>query len=142
MINASLRTALIGNVLGAVGAVGVAVFGFLLAQDSLNHVSFASPHLGGMAVSLPVAAYGGFLDRARSVWFGWLSYGALMPSAIVVLSLGVPSLQTGTLSKTDRGTLFVGLLIFAVAFLGTLIARRRARSRLALVQSNNRWRGP
>jgi len=140
--DAALRTALIGNALGAVGAVGVAVFGLLLAQDSLNHVSFALPHLGGLAVSLPAAAYGGFLDRTRSVWFGWLSYGALMPSTIVLLSLGVPSLRAGALAKTDQGTFFAGLVVFALSFSGTLIARRRARSRLALVQSNNRWRGP
>jgi len=140
--DASLRTALIANGLGAAGAVGVAVFGLLLAQDSLNHVAFALPYLGGLGISLSIAAYGGFLDRKRSVWFGWLSYGALVPSSIAVLGLGMPSLRTGVLPKTELGTFCVGLLILVASFSGTLVARRRARSRLALGQSNNRWRGP
>ena len=120
----------------------MAVSGLLLAQDSLNHAPFALPHLAGLALSMLVAACGGFMDRRRSAWFGWLSYGAMLPSAFVVLGVGVPSIQTGALPKADRGTFFVGLLIFAVSFPAALIARRRARSRMVLVQSNNRWRGP
>jgi hypothetical protein len=138
----SLPTTIVASVLGAVGALGVVVFGLLLAQDSLNHVSFASLHLGGMALSLLVATYGGFLDRRRSAWFGWLSYGALLPSAIVVLGLGVPSLLFGALPKTDWRAFFFGLLVFGISFPATLIARRRARSRLALVQSNQRLERP
>ena len=142
MNGASLRTTLVASVLGTVGALGLAVFGLLLAQDSLNHVSFALSYLGGLGLSLLFAACGGFLERTRSAWFAWLSYGALLPSAIVVLGLGVPAIRSGTLAKMHWSVFFLGLLIFAVSFSATLIARRRARSRLALVQSNNRWRGP
>jgi hypothetical protein len=125
--SASLRNALVPSFLGAVGAVGMGVFGLLLAQDSLNRVSFALPHVGGLALSLLVATCGGFLDRTRFAWFGWLSYGALLPSAFVVLGLGVPSLRTGALPKACGSAFFVGLLLFAVSFPATLIARRRAR---------------
>jgi hypothetical protein len=131
---------LVAGILGALGALGIVVFGLLLAQDSINHVSFALPHVCGLILSLFLATCGGFLDRTRSAWFGWLSYGALLPSAIIVLGLGVPSLRTGALPKADWAAFFVGLLIFAVSFPATLVARRRARSRLALVQSMNCWR--
>jgi hypothetical protein len=128
--------------LGAVGAVGVTVFGLLVAQDSLNHASFAPLHLGGLAGSLLVAAYGGFLDRARSAWFGWLSYGAMLPAAIVVLGFGVACLRTSIFAKTYPGAFLVGLLVLAMSFPATLVARRRAKSRLPLVQSNNSRRAP
>jgi hypothetical protein len=135
---ASLRTAPVASVLGAAGALGIAVFGLLMAQDLLKHVSFSLTQLGGLALSLLVATCGGYWGRTRSAWFGWLSYGALLPSAIVVLGLGVPSLRLGALPRTDWGAFSVGLVILAVSFPATLIAQRRARSRLALVQSNNR----
>ena len=142
MTDASVRTALVASVLGAVGAVGMAVSGLLLAQDSLNHVSFALPHLAGLTLWLLVATCGGYMDRARSAWFGWLSYGAMLPSAFVVLGVGVPSLRGAALPRADWGTFFAGLPIFGVSFPAALIARQRARSRLALVQSDNRWKGP
>jgi hypothetical protein len=139
--DASLRSTSLANVLGPAGAVGVAVFGLLLAQDSLNHARLSPLHLGGLTVSLLGAGYGGFLDRARTAWFGWISYGAILPSAIAVLGLGIPSLRVGVLPKSDRGAFLVGLVVLAVSFPAAVIARRRARSRLAMVQSNSRPSG-
>jgi hypothetical protein len=140
---ASLRIGLIARVLGAGGALGIMLFGLLLAQDALNHAPFAFLQLSGLTLSLLAATYGGFLDRTRAAWFGWVSYGALLPSAIVVLGIGMPSLRSrsGALLTTDWLPFFIALLVLAASFPATIIARRRARSRLALVQSNQRWRG-
>jgi hypothetical protein len=139
--SASVRASLIANLLGAAGAIAAAAFGVLLAQDSLNVVGFLPSHVGGAALGLIVAGLGGVLDRHRSAWFGWLAYGTMLPSGILVLSLGVVHIQTRTLAGADSAVFLVSLLAFAISLPATLMARRRARSRLALVQSNFRESG-
>jgi hypothetical protein len=101
---------LVAGILGALGALGIVVSGLLLAQDSINHVSFALPHVCGLILSLFVATCGGFLDRTRSAWFGWLSYGALLPSAIIVVGLGVASLRNGALPRWTGSHFSLGCL--------------------------------
>ena len=73
---------------------------------------------------------------------GWLAYCAMVLSGGTALTLAVVHVRTGTLPGKDWPLLRVSLLVFAISLPATLVARRRARSRLALVQSNNRWNGP
>jgi hypothetical protein len=130
MKGSSIRLGHFGHVLGAVGAFGALYSAILVVQDSLDGVSLAVTHISALALSLFAATCGGLLDRARTPWFGWLSYGALLASGGLVLLLGIIHVRTATWPKADLGLLVISLVVFAVSLPATLVARRRARDRL------------
>jgi hypothetical protein len=140
-MEASVRNSLVASILGAVGSLGMAVSALLLAEDHVNHTQPASSRAGGLAISMLVAGAAGFLGRTRTPWFAWVSYGAMLPSAIVLLGFGGSLLSVGAFPHSDKGLALLSLAVLAISLPATLIARRRIRARLALAQSNNRSSG-
>jgi hypothetical protein len=115
----------------------MSVCGLLLAQGAINAAPLSMAHAAGLAVAAVAAVCGGLLDRVRGApWFGWLAYGALMPSALVALGLGVVYFRTGALPAASSALVPIAVAALVLALPGTIIARRRARARLALARAD------
>ncbi len=138
MTGFSFRTVFDGSVLGPIGALGMTVFILLLAQDSVNSIPLATSHFAGLTVALIIAVSGGYAGRRRAPWFGWISYGTMVPSAVIAIGLGLPFLLFGALTNGTAVPLYVSLVLLGVSLPAALVARRRVRSTIARVQSNNR----
>jgi hypothetical protein len=116
-------------ILGAISAAAVAISGILLGADFLNHSGNNLGHFAALGVSALMAGLIGALGRDATPWFGWLSYGFMLGSAVLGLGLGAAVLRTGTLPHdlSYRAVLGTSLLILVLTIPVVVYARRQAR---------------
>jgi hypothetical protein len=117
-------------ILGAVSAAAVAVSGILLGADFLNYSAFNPVPLAALGVSGLLASLIGALGRGPTPWFGWLSYGLMLGSAVLGFGLGAAVLRTGTLPHdlSYRAVLGTSLLILVLTIPVVVFARRQAKA--------------
>jgi hypothetical protein len=116
-------------ILGAISAAAVAISGILLGADFLNHSASNPVHFAALGVSALLAGLIGALSRGAATWFGWLSYGLMLGSAVLGLGLGAAVLRTGTLPHdlSYRAVLGTSPLILVLTIPIVVYARRQAR---------------
>jgi hypothetical protein len=117
-------------ILGAISAASVAISGILLGVDSLNHSAANPAHFAALGVSALLASLSGALGRGATPWFGWLSYGLMLGSAVLGLGLGAAVLRTGTLPHdlSYRAVLGTSLLILVLTIPVVVYARRQTNA--------------
>jgi hypothetical protein len=117
-------------ILGAISAAAVAISGILLGADFLNLSASNPVHFVALGVSALLAGLLDALGRGGAApWFGWLSYGLMLGSAVLSLGLGAAVLMTGTLphDASYRAVLGTSLPILVITILVVVYSWRQAR---------------
>jgi hypothetical protein len=130
------RSALsVRHVLWAIATLGVALSGFLLGVEALNHSSMEPVHVATLGSSVLVAALVSVWERRLTPLFAALAYGAMMASSVFVFGLGAAVLRTGIFPSDPgfRRVLLLSLVVLAAALPTVLIIRRRERSRASAI---------
>lgn len=117
-------------------SIALGVSELLALLDWLNHSYPSLPHLLALGLSLTACGVGGFLDRARTAWFGWLAYGTMMASVGLGMPLAMAVIEARAWPPDPnfREVIIMSLLLFSLSLPAVLLARRRIRSASPVTQ--------